>query len=678
MARIINETQDVHYSGNLLLRLLSYMKPHIKQLFVCGLLILLITGIELERPILIGDAIDLYIEGYYEPYAIVQENNDATYFNGQYLMKGEKSETYAQLLYDGKDYYFYTDLTPSQSQQLYDISQQEITKTSFVLDNELVEGRLLTSEECKVLRQNDFRGIIQIAIIYSVLLILGLIFSYKQMMILQQTGQKIIFTIRQECFNHVHSLPLKYFDSRPVGRIVTRITNDVESLHHMYAGLLSRIIKDVVKIVGLAFVMIVINFKLALYAFICIPFVVVVSYLFKHLSRKAHRAIRTRVSELNTFLSENLSGIKMIQIFAKEEKKYNEFTQRSKQLYKAQFKELRIFAYLQPWIYFIGQVALALVIYAGAKDVLKVSMSIGDLYIYINYISNFYEPIQDLAELVSSLQNALASSEKIFTLLDETNDIIEKEQPIILENPVGHIEFKHVWFAYEGEDYVLKDVSFEIEPGKKVAFVGATGAGKSSILNLIGRYYDIQKGEILIDGINIKDLSISSIRKAIGQVQQDVFLFTGTIASNITLDDPNITEETMIASAKHVNASHFIEQLPDSYHHPVSERGATLSAGQRQLISFARTLAYNPKILVLDEATSNIDTESELLITDALEKLMEGRTTIMVAHRLSTIQHADKIMVMDHGEIKESGTHQELLQKNGIYKNLYDLQLTKE
>lgn len=678
MARIVNENQDVHYNGNLFLRLLSYMKPHLKQLFLCALLILLITGIDLERPILIGDAIDLYIEAYYEPYGIVEKNDEATYFNGQYLMKGQESDSYAQLLYDGKDYYFYTNLTPSQSKQLYEISQQELTTTSFMLDGELLEGQLLTSEQCKILRQSDYSGIVRIAIVYSVLLILGLLFSYKQMMILQQTGQKIIFTIRQECFNHVHSLPLKYFDSRPVGRIVTRITNDVESLHHMYANLLSRMIKDIVKIAGLALVMLIINFKLALYAFICIPFVIVISYLFKYLSRKAHRAIRTRVSELNTFLSENLSGIKMIQIFGKEEKKYNEFTQRSQQLYKAHFKELRIFAYLQPWIYFIGQVALALVLYAGAKDVLNLNMSIGDLYIYINYISSFYEPIQDLAELVSSLQNALASSEKIFTLLDETNEITEKDNPIILENPKGHIEFKHVWFAYEGEDYVLKDVSFEIEPGKKVAFVGATGAGKSSILNLIGRYYDIQKGEVLIDGINIKELSIKSIRRAIGQVQQDVFLFTGSIASNITLDDPKITEEAMKTSAEHVNASHFIEQLPLKYNQPVSERGSTLSAGQRQLISFARTLAYDPKILVLDEATSNIDTESELLITDALEKLMEGRTTIMVAHRLSTIQHADKIMVMDHGEIKESGTHQELLQKNGIYKKLYELQLTKE
>lgn len=677
MAKIIDEQQDVHYQGNLFTRLLGYMKPYVKQMIVCALLVLGITVIELERPILIGDAIDLYIEAYYEPYAIVEENKDATYFMGQYLQKGVESETYAGLLYDGNDYYFYTNLTPSQSEQLTQLSQEEFTSATIELDGQLIEGQQLSKEQCQILRQSDLNGIVKIAILYTVLLVLGLVFTYQQTMILQKTGQKIIYTIRQECFEHVHQLPLRYFDTRPVGRIVTRITNDVEGLHDMYANLLTRMIKNIVKIIGLAIVMLVMNVKLALASFIFIPFVIAISLLFKRLSRQAHRNIRTRVSQLNTFLSENLSGMKMIQIFGKEEKKYREFKKQSDKLYKAHFKQLRIFSYLQPWIYFIGQLALALVMYIGASDVLKTTMSIGSLYVFINYISSFYEPIQDLAEQVSNLQNALASSEKIFTLLDETNEIIEKEHPITLQNPQGHIEFKHVWFAYEGDDYVLKNVSFEIEPGKKVAFVGATGAGKSSILNLIGRYYDIQKGEILIDGINIKDLSIASIRQAIGQVQQDVFLFTGTIASNITLDHPTITEEKMKEAACHVNASHFIEQLPQGYQSPVTERGSTLSAGQRQLISFARTLAYDPKILVLDEATSNIDTESELLITDALEKLMEGRTTIMVAHRLSTIQHADLIMVMDHGEIKECGNHQELLSKNGIYKKLYDLQLAK-
>lgn len=678
MAKIINEQQDVHYNGNLLPRLLGYAKPYIKQVIVCLLLVLAITGVELYRPMLIGDAIDLHIEGYNEPYAIVSDSKNAIEFDGQYLIKGETSNRYAQLVYDGTNYYYFTNLTPSQSKQLYEISQSEITEPIFTIDNTELTGRLLSQDECKILRHSDFNGVIKIAIVYAVLLAIGAILTYGQTMLLQKTGQSIIYTIRKECFDHVHSLPLRYFDTHPVGRIVTRITNDVESLHELYANILARLFKNVMKVIGLAFVMVTLNLKLALCAFVFIPFVIGLTLLFRTLSRRVHRNIRTKVSVLNTFLSENISGMKMIQIFGKEEKKYNEFKNKSLDLYHTHIKQLSVFAFFRPLIYMIGQLALCLVLYEASKDVLNMTMTMGTAYIFVNYISSFYEPIQDLAEQFSTIQNALASSEKIFTLLDETNEIIEKESPIILINPRGHIEFKNVWFAYEEEQYVLKNVSFEIEPGKKVAFVGATGAGKSSILNLIGRYYDIQKGEILIDGFNIKDLRIASIRKAIGQVQQDVFLFTGTIASNITLDDPDISEEVMKKAAQHVNASHFIESLEDQYNHPVSERGSTLSAGQRQLISFSRTLAYNPKILVLDEATSNIDTESELLITDALEKLMEGRTTIMVAHRLSTIQHADIIMVMDHGEIKERGTHQELLAQDGIYKKLYEIQLQKD
>ena len=338
-------------------------------------------------------------------------------------------------------------------------------------------------------------------------------------------------------------------------------------------------------------------------------------------------------------------------------------------------KQIMIFSIFRPLTYLIAEMALAFVLYQGSKGVLDGVLSIGTLYVFSNYIANFYDPVQELAEQFTTLQNALASAEKIFTVLDEENPIKESEKPVALENIKGKIEFKHVWFAYEKEDYVLKDVSFVIEPGQKVAFVGATGAGKSSILNLVGRYYDIQKGQILIDDVDIKELSTAQIRDAIGQVQQDVFIFTGDIESNITLNNKNISHEKVVESAKTVNASHFIEQLPHQYQEPVSERGSTLSAGQRQLLSFARTLAFDPKILVMDEATANIDTETEQLIQQALERLMQGRTTIMVAHRLSTIQHADNIIVMHHGRIRESGTHQELLKQDGIYKKLYDLQL---
>lgn len=335
------------------------------------------------------------------------------------------------------------------------------------------------------------------------------------------------------------------------------------------------------------------------------------------------------------------------------------------------------FSIFRPLIYFVSVLAMITVIGNGSSAVLSGTLSMGTLFIFINYISSFFEPIQELAEQFGTLQSALASAEKLFSVMDVKPEIVNPKHPKEV-SVKGRIEFCHVWFAYEKDDYILKDVSFVIEPGEKVAFVGATGAGKTSILNLIGRYFDIQKGEILIDGVNIRDIDTTVLRRAIGQVQQDVFIFTGDIKNNISLYNENISEKEIEEAARTVNADSFIQKLPGKYDEPVTERGSTLSAGQRQLLTFARTLAYNPSILVLDEATANIDTETEALITEALEHLMKGRTTIMVAHRLSTIQHADKIIVMDHGRIKESGNHQELLKRDGLYKNLYNLQLVGE
>jgi len=395
---------------------------------------------------------------------------------------------------------------------------------------------------------------------------------------------------------------------------------------------------------------------------------------FRSMTRKVYRIVRTKISALNTFLSENISGMKLIQIFVREREKADEFKGRTEDLYRSQMRELLVFSVFRPGIAFVANFALAAVVYRSGVSVLAGTLTLGTMYVFTNYIRSFFRPIEELAEQFSSLQNALASAEKIFTVLDERNTIPEPEEPVIPEKLEGHIEFKNVWFAYENEDYVLRDVSFEIHPGEKVAFVGATGAGKSSILNLIGRYYDIQKGQILIDGVDIRQIPTAVLRRAIGQVQQDVFVFTGDIRSNIRLLDEEMSEEKVRRAAEAANAAPFIERLPGGYDEPVTERGATLSAGQRQLLSFARTLAYDPSILVMDEATANIDTETERLIQGALETLMEGRTTIMVAHRLSTIQHADNIIVMHKGRIRESGTHQQLLAQNGIYRKLYELQ----
>ena len=680
MAKIVEEKVETEYSGKIMTRLLAYMKDYMKEAVLSLVLVLVITCLELYRPILIGDAIDLYIEGYNTPYAVVEESD--LLFEGQYLSKDvENAESFSQLILYEDEYYYFKDLNKSQSDELYELSQTQIYPTIISHDNgsmmilEEYKGYKLDSDQLKVLRKNDFTGIAKIGILYIVVLVLNLIATFVQTWVLQLTGQNIIYSIREQMFSHIHSLPLRYFDTHPVGRIVTRVTNDVEGLHEMYSRILIRLFRNAVKIIGLAVVMLSMNVTLALYSFILVPVIAILTYIFKQLSRKIHREIRTKVSLLNTFLSENISGMKLIQIFANEKLKYKEFTDKSGELYRANIKQLTVFAMFRPFIYFLSQLALAIVLYRGGYHVIEGTITIGILYIFINYISNFFEPIQDLAEQFSTLQNAMASAEKIFTILDEENTILEKEKPVVLDEIKGKIEFKNVWFAYEDDEYVLKDVSFVINPGEKVAFVGATGAGKSSILNLIGRYYDIQKGQILIDDVDIKDLSISQIREAIGQMQQDVFIFTGDISSNIRLMNEEISDEIIKESAHTVNAAHFIEQLPEQYHEAVSERGSTLSSGQRQLLSFARTLAFDPKILVMDEATANIDTETEQLIQQALERLMEGRTTIMVAHRLSTIQHADNIIVMHKGQIREMGTHQELLKQDGIYKKLYELQL---
>lgn len=522
----------------------------------------------------------------------------------------------------------------------------------------------------------DYDVIIATAIKYAVVLALSFAFNIAQTWILQKTGQNIILQIRKDLYRHIQSLGSRYFDITPVGKLVTRVTNDVEALNEMYSGILVQLFRNIVKIVGLAGVMLVLDVRLAAISFVLMPLVIGLTVLCQKIARNIYRLYRTRLTDINTFLSEHLSGMKIIQIFGRQERKFEEFHDKNTKLYKAFYREMLMYAVFRPLIYILSILSLMIVLWFGSRNVFDEIISVGTLYIFSNYIRSFFDPIQELAEQFSTLQSSIASAEKIFTVMDEDEFIPEVENPKQPDKITGKIEFDHVWFAYDGENYVLKDVSFVINPGEKVAFVGATGAGKSSILNLIGRYYDIQKGHIYIDGIDIRQLSKKQLRSAIGQMQQDVFIFEGDVAYNIRLNDDNITDAQVKAAAEYVNASHFIEKLPQGYHEPVTERGSTFSAGERQLLSFARTLAHNPSILVMDEATANIDTETEILIQEALEKLMDGRTTIMVAHRLSTIQHADCIMVMHKGRICERGTHRELLEQDGIYRKLYELQIS--
>lgn len=522
----------------------------------------------------------------------------------------------------------------------------------------------------------DYDVIIATAIKYAVVLALSFAFNIAQTWILQKTGQNIILQMRKDLYRHIQSLGSRYFDITPVGKLVTRVTNDVEALNEMYSGILVQLFRNIVKIVGLAGVMLVLDVRLAAISFVLMPLVIGLTVLCQKIARNIYRLYRTRLTDINTFLSEHLSGMQIIQIFGRQERKFEEFHDKNTKLYKAFYREMLMYAVFRPLIYILSILSLMIVLWFGSRNVFDEIISVGTLYIFSNYIRSFFDPIQELAEQFSTLQSSIASAEKIFTVMDEDEFIPEVENPKQPDKITGKIEFDHVWFAYDGENYVLKDVSFVINPGEKVAFVGATGAGKSSILNLIGRYYDIQKGHIYIDGIDIRQFSKKQLRSAIGQMQQDVFIFEGDVAYNIRLNDNDITDEQVKEAAEYVNASHFIEKLPQGYHEPVTERGATFSAGERQLLSFARTLAHNPSILVMDEATANIDTETEILIQEALEKLMDGRTTIMVAHRLSTIQHADCIMVMHKGRICERGTHRELLEQDGIYRKLYELQIS--
>ena len=540
--------------------------------------------------------------------------------------------------------------------------------------SDLVRPVLVGNAMDSITAGSTFSVIVRYSALYMGILVVGTCCNAIELWMLQKLGQDIILEIRQQLFRHIHSLSLRFFDITPVGRIVTRVTNDVETLNELFSTILVTMVKNAVLILGYAGVMLYLNWRLALVSFLLLPLVVYLTMLFTKLYRTTHRITRTKVSAMNTYLSENLSAMKLIQVFHREQEKQREFRQRSGDLFQSNFREIVVYGTFRPVIYFISILALASVLGFGGKQVMNGALSIGTLYIFTSYVKSFFEPIQSLSDQFGTLQAAMAAGEKIFTLMDEEPQIRQPEHPKPLPAVKGRIEFQHVWFSYDGEEWVLRDVSFVIEPGQTAAFVGATGAGKSSILNLIGRYYDIQKGKITLDGVDIRELDLRDLRRAIGQVQQDVFLFTGDIQSNIRLREPEISDGKVHQAAQFVGADTFIDRLEQGYETAVTERGSTLSAGQRQLLSFARTLAFDPDVLVMDEATANIDTETEGLIQEAMAKMMQGRTTIVVAHRLSTIQHADQIMVMHHGQLREQGTHQELLAQNGIYKKLYDLQ----
>ncbi len=520
--------------------------------------------------------------------------------------------------------------------------------------------------------------------VYAGILIVSLVCTYAQAMLLQSIGQKILTSIREDVFTHIESLSHNQLNHIPVGKLVTRVTNDTNAISMMFTHLLVNLIKNFLMVIAVLAAMLVLNYQLTLMILCFVPFIFLFTFIFRKFSRRAYRKVKDGTTDINTFLSENLSGIKITQIFNREEKKKAEFAEKNGALENAKQNEIFVFSVFRPVVYMLYISSVMCLLYLSGRSYITQVEFLGQtitadvLVSFYMYISKFFNPIQNLADQFNRLQSAFASAEKIFTIMDTVPEIVDSPDAIELDEVKGDIEFKNVWFAYEPGEWILKDVSFKVNAGQTVAFVGSTGSGKTTILSLICRNYDIQKGEILIDGIDIRSIKISSLRRHFGQMLQDVFLFSGTIRSNIVLRDESITEEELISACKYVNADHFIGKLKDGLDEEVRERGNNFSAGQRQLLSFARTIVHKPSVMILDEATANIDTETELLIQDSLEKMMNIGTMLMVAHRLSTIQHADNIIVLSDGKIIEQGNHFELLEKRGRYYELYMLQYRKD
>ena len=526
--------------------------------------------------------------------------------------------------------------------------------------------------------------LLSLVAVYAGVLIVSLICSYIQTIVLQKTGQRILSAIREDIFTHIESLSHAQLNNIPVGTLVTRVANDTNAISMMFTNIIVNLIKNCFIIIGVLGAMLLLNYALTLMVLCFVPFIVLFTVLFRKFSRMAYRRVKDGTTSINTFLSENLSGMKIIQIFNRENRKMEEFSERNEKLGKAKKQQIFVFGVFRPTVYMLYISSILCLLYIGAKGYIKDTSFLGQtitsstVVSFYMFINKFFNPIQNLAEQFNWLQSALASAEKIFTLFDIKPQVTDCEDAIELDEVKGDIEFKNVWFAYNEGEWVLKDVSFKVKAGQTVAFVGSTGSGKTTILSLICRNYDIQKGEILIDGIDIKKIKISSLRRHFGQMLQDVFLFSGTIRSNILLRMEGVSDEQVMEACRYVNADKIIERLPAGLDEEVRERGNNFSAGQRQLISFARTIIHGPEVMILDEATANIDTETEILIQNSLEKLMNIGTLLMVAHRLSTIRHADNIIVLSHGEIVEEGSHEELLRKQGKYYNLHKLQSDRE
>lgn len=719
MQHDFHEEQTIEKSFDLELfkRLFKFTKPYMPIFVLCILLLFFITAVDLIRPYLIKVVIDDYINAWQEPMVMTLDDTTKSLptlhsvkLGDWYYLRVDELEKYiddelipqpspmsfvgiedkitylakqnvswatsmdpglqSQLFfYDGRQYLIHTILPEDAA-----LGYEQIDNFYLSVNGEVISLDYLSETEYQAFRTQDIKGIMKVIVTFVIVLVAGFLLNYLQALLLNYAAQRQIYHMRQALFKHLMHQSLAFFDQNPVGRLVTRVTNDMKNISEMYTNVLINAFKDFLLLIGTIFVMFALNPRLALVSLITFPLIGLAAWRFRAKAREAHRSVKVKIAKINASLSENISGMKLIQIFDQQQSIKEDFRAINEDHLMASLEEIRVFAIFRPAMNVIYSLTLAILIWYGGGRAIQGALELGVLFAFINYTEQFYRPIFDLSEKFNILQSAMASAERIFLLFDKDEVIHEVESPITLDNFKGEIEFKNVWFAYETDNWVLKDVSFKVQPGDTVAFVGATGSGKTTIISLLNRFYDIQKGQILVDGQDIKTLNLNDLRGKIGMVLQDVFLFAGDIKGNIRLNQRDMPLDCLESVARHVNADPFIKKLPGGYDEPVQERGSTLSAGQRQLLSFARALAFNPDVLILDEATANIDTETEQLIQDAITRIVQNRTTIVVAHRLSTIQNADKIIVLHKGEVRETGTHDELLAYEGIYHNLFLLQ----
>jgi len=668
------------FDAQLMRRLLRFLKSYRALFLVCVLLTVGLAGIQLLIPFITKTAIDSYMT---LPHSIVrlseapEEGFPIDLGNGEYLIETLNVHPETRREWEEADLLSVERymLIPQGSERAdYPARYPEVftavTGGWIASDEEL--GRLPV-EELETLRRTAISGIVRLAALFAIILLIRFVFGVLQMYLLQYTGQRVMYDMRKEIFAHVLRLPLKFFDRAPVGRLVTRVTSDVQAINEMFTSMLVNLFRDAFLVLGILIVIFRLEWRLALVIFAFFPVIVFAAWQFRNRVRTAYREVRKQIARMNAYLQESISGMRIIQVFVQERKANERFDEINKAKYGADMRQLMTFAVFRPLMSFLSSFAIALVIWYGGFNVLRGSLSLGALTAFIQYVRMMFEPVLRLSEGYNVLQAAMASSERIFRLLDEPQE--DPGRGATIESFRAKIEFRDVWFAYNEEEWILKGVSFTAEPGQHVAIVGPTGSGKTTIIRILLRMYPIQKGQILLDDIPIEELDLSYLRAQMAVVLQDVFMFSGDIMGNIKLRSA-ITEETAIEAARFVNAD-FVEELPDGYHTEVKERGVTLSVGERQLLSFARAVAFDPKILVLDEATASIDSHTEHLIQNSLRKIMQGRTSIVIAHRLSTIREADNIIVLHQGKLLEQGTHNELLQHDGLYAALHNLQFAE-